>query len=238
LPPLATAGGRSQSPPLEELIDAAFRAERDGQYQKAADLFSEAIKRKPSDLLREHLAYCCSATGNLVAARIQLQLLVAKDKQNARLENNLGYVLMRTQDYDRAAARFEKAIELDPALFQPYFNRALCYLRSGNVTPEAARYIERAIDLSPIKHHRLHFVAGQIWRVLEQSSSDQPGATERRSLYHINAAIALGAPRNKLLSDCQFPSDHTGGDNAQNSDEILDSLHLHYCLPMVWTSDE
>jgi tetratricopeptide (TPR) repeat protein len=139
---------------------------------------------------------------------------------------------MRTQDYDRAAARFEKAIELDPTLFQPYFNRALCYLRSGNVTPEAARCIERAIELAPVKHYRFHFLAGQIWRVLERNSMSEQA--QLRSTYHLEQALLLGAPGKNFMTEPGVGSknDQSASD-FYDANRIEDILWLHYCPPTV-----
>jgi len=59
-----------------------------------------------------------------------------------------GHQLMETGRYDEAIAYFDKAIELRPKEFSPFYNKACCYALKGRVEP-ATIALRQAIALNP-----------------------------------------------------------------------------------------
>ncbi len=79
------------------------------------------------------------------------QLAVDLGLCNPRILNNLGYLLIRNQRLDEAAAILDRAIESKTTLYQAYYNRAIAELiisKAAGRLPDP-KYISRAIELAP-----------------------------------------------------------------------------------------
>jgi len=75
-------------------------------------------------------------------------ILVAKRKDDAEVRNTLGNLYVQAGKTKEAAAEFEKAVEVDPAFAEPYYNLALIKAGRGK-TAEAEGYFKKAIELRP-----------------------------------------------------------------------------------------
>lgn len=232
---VARDGDRTASEPtLDRMIQAALQAERNGDFRRAADLFETIRKRDEAIVWREHLAYCLVRLGRITHARVQLAFLAAAEPDNAAYQNNLGYVLMRAEEFERAVPRLKRACELDPKLIQPYYNLACCYVRMPPVPPEAADYIERAIQLADEQTYWLHILAAQLYKLLRMQYDDPKYAAQ--FVHHRSEAVGLGCPGMVLQ---KFGLDDDGCDasnsrvaaNVDHSVLETSPIRLRYCLP-------
>jgi tetratricopeptide (TPR) repeat protein len=72
-------------------------------------------------------------TGNLPEAIKSYQRALKRERDNARIHNNLGAVLRDSGRYPDAAKHLRKAISFEPSLISAYLNLALCQLEMGGL---------------------------------------------------------------------------------------------------------
>jgi tetratricopeptide (TPR) repeat protein len=90
---------------------------------------------------------------NWDAARDNLQRAIALNAERAGYQEKLGTVLMQMAQenparWDEALAAFEKAVELDPALFKAYYKMAQCYEAKDDPQNALAMYT-KAVEQGP-----------------------------------------------------------------------------------------
>jgi len=81
---------------------------------------------------------------------------VAADSTNCDPYFNLGSIYMKRQEYEQAAAMFEKKLGCDARSLSSYINAAACYMQIKNY-PRAKELLNRAIELKP------DFLQGRLW---------------------------------------------------------------------------
>jgi tetratricopeptide (TPR) repeat protein len=81
---------------------------------------------------------------------------VAADSTNCDPYFNLGFLYMKKQDYDNAAAMFEKKLGCDPRSLSAYVNGAACHMQRKNYS-RARELLMKAIELKP------DFLQGRLW---------------------------------------------------------------------------
>jgi tetratricopeptide (TPR) repeat protein len=64
------------------------------------------------------------------------------------VHNNLGSCYIELHEYERAAAEFQKAIDIDPHVAQPFNNLSVAYFLLRRY-PEAEAAARRSLDLDP-----------------------------------------------------------------------------------------
>jgi len=62
---------------------------------------------------RNELAICLTETGDLAAARTELEIALREDPENVKIISNLGVLALKSGDNDEAAAFFRIVLELD-----------------------------------------------------------------------------------------------------------------------------
>ena len=131
------------------LFAEAMEADQRGEYDRAIELLSEAIKRKPD------FAYGFYNRGNVWADKGELDKAITDynkaielDPKLAAAFNNRGVAWANKGDYDRAIEDYTKAIELDPKLWQAFYSRGNAWCKRGELGKAIADY-NKAIQLNP-----------------------------------------------------------------------------------------
>lgn len=127
-------------------------AARNGDYAKAEEYFSRALKADPSDA-ETHFSRgaMLSQQGKNDAALQSYAKAIAIDPLYAAVHNNMGSILLGRGDTAGAEAKFREAIRINPSLREGHFNLA-ALLRDSARRPEAARHFETAVLLDPWLH--------------------------------------------------------------------------------------
>jgi len=117
------------------------------QYQTAADLYEEALKKKPGDpLIQNDLAWSQAATGQFDKALENVNKSLAQnDRQTAAIDTR-GTVYLLKNKYDEARADLDRAIRLNPKEGAAYFHRAGVSL-SQNETAKCDDDLKTALEL-------------------------------------------------------------------------------------------
>jgi len=116
-------------------VEAAKTLIRDGHYRHAAGLLEELLNGEPDHRLgRYYLAVCRRKLDDGTGAIAELDKLAAVDPAYGRASQERGYVLLAMQRNAEAGRAFERAVELNPALFASWR-----VLAAGVAGPERAR---------------------------------------------------------------------------------------------------
>jgi tetratricopeptide (TPR) repeat protein len=94
---------------------------------------------------------------------IDLRLKLPDDHARALALYNRGRAYMETGQETKAAADFQKAIEIDNFNPEPFFYRGYLYLKerqNNNILKNAMKYLGRAVDLDP-SNARYHYYLGK-----------------------------------------------------------------------------
>jgi tetratricopeptide (TPR) repeat protein len=87
-----------------------------GRWEDGAAAFRKALELGGGNCdTRNELAICLMETGELPAARRELETALRDDPENVKIISNLGVLALKSGDKDGAAAFFRAALELDPA---------------------------------------------------------------------------------------------------------------------------
>ena len=127
------------------------------EYPEALNAFAALIRRnalKPEDQAKYGTALV--GAGREDEALRHLLEAVKDDSSNCDPYFNLGYLYMKKQDYENAAAMFEKKIGCDPRSLSSYVNAAACYMQRKNF-PRAGELLRKAVDLQPA------FLQSRLW---------------------------------------------------------------------------
>lgn len=115
------------------------------QYQKAFDLLTLALQKKPGqrDLLYTR-AMVAEKLDKFAVLESDLQLLIQKNPKDANALNALGYILVdRTDRYDEAEGYLRKAIALEPDETVIIDSYGWLLFKKGE-TQQALEYLQRA----------------------------------------------------------------------------------------------
>ena len=83
---------------------------------------------------------------------------VAADSSNCDPYFNLGSIYMKKQEYEKAAAMFEKKITCDPRSLSAYLNASACYMQpSLKNYPRVRELLTHVLELKP------DFLLGRLW---------------------------------------------------------------------------
>ena len=133
----------------EELFDNGVLLFKQGQYQKAIDVFSELIEIAP-----DHAdAYKNRGVSYMKQQKFDLAI---KDFQTAKalfpelkgLYSNLGVAWYYKKEYEKAIENYDIELEMAPENYVAYFNRALCLAELGK-NDEALEDLEKTLNLKP-----------------------------------------------------------------------------------------
>jgi TPR repeat protein len=98
---------------------------------------------------RSSLAETLYRMGDLDAALEESRVAVKLHSQDARIQLQLGIILMAKQDWRTAATALTEAVQLDPALTQAHYSLGSVHYTLGNRKAAMQAY-RRALELQPI----------------------------------------------------------------------------------------
>lgn len=190
---LSTVTSRSDRLVLNvQLVDAATRRVLWGdEYEGARGAYVDLVRRAAEDIratLRP-TAEPVPVTGPTRSSEAELAL------QRGLHHLNLFYTSGRAQDYERAAASFERALELDSIFAEAAAGiaqiRLLELARGGDparAMSQAASWAQRAIELDPR--------SSQAWQVLSALEDLRPDGDARKSLEDALRAVTYDPGNN------------------------------------------
>jgi len=127
-------------------------------YQRAIAMFDEVLKLDPKhERARIKKGVCMAEMGQAPMEGIKLILEVAEQNpQNAEAQLNLGFLSVRSNQYDKAVERFKRVLEIDSSNIDVHIYLANTYEMMQD-TANLLKHYERYIALS-----RDTFTAAQI----------------------------------------------------------------------------
>ena len=118
---------------------AGNKAESDKYFNDAISALTEARKTDPEDVaLLATLINVYIEAGRAVEAMPYIKEAVEKDPTNKVFQNDLGLLLLQTNDTPGAIEHFDAAIAVDPAYTDALRNGAIALMRMGQKEKEAA----------------------------------------------------------------------------------------------------
>mgnify|MGYP006146532907 FL=1 len=129
---------------------------------------------------------------NLADAQDLYNQILKIDPEHAYVHNNLGTILKKLGDYQKAKGCYEKAIEIDPNYANAHNNLGLIFKELGDYQ-KAKSFIEKAITIDPIYGHA-HNNLGLIFKELGdyQKAKDCYEKAIEIDPYYANAYNNLG----------------------------------------------
>lgn len=147
---------------LRLLLAQAYYAQGDYQqarreYQHARDIMAgylskirdERVRPFYQGFLRDSLlglAASYAAVGNWVDAQDQYKKVLILSSQDSGVENSLGMIAIRLEQWDTAMMCFERALKADMQNVAVLTNLGVCYIRVGQ-TDKAEEYFRRALEV-------------------------------------------------------------------------------------------
>ncbi|GAB4403314.1 MAG: hypothetical protein OHK003_31150 [Anaerolineales bacterium] len=139
-----------------------------GDFERAAQLYSADIDRKPDDI-NNYLARagCYLAIGQRERALADVDRALKLNPNHLFALELRGEIHMLNKDYDTASTYFAKAQQLNPSWAVPYFDQASLLMERGEIQP-ALENFNKAVALQPrmplfyIIRSLAHFKAGDL----------------------------------------------------------------------------
>ncbi|MEM7202057.1 MAG: tetratricopeptide repeat protein [Planctomycetota bacterium] len=145
--------------------------EHRGDLGQARKSYREATTLAPHDPLpRANLGLLEVRAGNDLAGEAHLQASLVMGEHPAVL-NNLGVALLSQGRRDEAALQFQRAVDLDPGLPEPYANLATCLALQGHPIAAQASYRSFLLAGGDPRDPRLRGLADQL-QTLAAASDD------------------------------------------------------------------
>ncbi len=190
----------------EQLWLDLFKAQWDGDAEKANALAEEFYKRYPDDLEAiSASAYRCFALADFERSVEQFQELIRKFPNHAPAYNMLGYLNYYLGRYDDALAMLDKYIELSPDQANPHDSRGEILHALGRYE-EAISEFRQAFNINPDFDYPVLHMA-QSYQVLGQNrqadycfeilAAQQPN--EVKQFQYANARASLLASREDFV---------------------------------------
>ncbi len=120
-----------------------------GNYAKAAELFSEAVKIKANDSsLWNNLGLSLSANGQFGEAESAFEKSIEIDNDYVEAYNNYAINLFNAGETEKAKNVLKRALEIGQNNFKTIFNLANLYHRTGEIDFAESHY-RKALELNP-----------------------------------------------------------------------------------------
>ncbi|ARS36618.1 tetratricopeptide repeat protein [Pontibacter actiniarum] len=99
---------------------------------KARSMYEQVLKNNPTDLdAKTNVAMTYIATTNPMQGITLLREVIASDPNNEKALFNLGILSMQSNQYDKAAERFQKLVSVNPAHVEGTFYLAVSLAETG-----------------------------------------------------------------------------------------------------------
>jgi tetratricopeptide (TPR) repeat protein len=131
------------------IVDEAYRAFEEQNYDKAIELYDEAMKIKPNESYRLLLGDIYFETGEFPKAEQEYELLVDNVPEHYQAWEALGEARIYQQKFQEALPAFEKAISLKPdESFSSYYYASIVHVLNDN-DKKAEEYIKKLVNINP-----------------------------------------------------------------------------------------
>ena len=129
--------------------DANYSLEQSYFVNKAIECYTEVLKINPENLnAKTDLGICYAESAiNPMQGIALLQEVVKKDPNHENAQLNLGFLSVKSGQYDKALARFNTVLKINPSRVDVYVFIGQTYLQMGNKA-EAIRNFETFKSLS------------------------------------------------------------------------------------------
>ena len=119
-------------------------------YQSAMRCFNKGLKLDPKDTdARIMLASCyVEGTSNPMEGVSLLKTIEKTDSNNVKLQLTFAFFSVKSGQLDKAIARFNKVLQIDPAYIEAYLHLADAYEQQGN-TGQTIRMLEAYSSKTP-----------------------------------------------------------------------------------------
>jgi tetratricopeptide (TPR) repeat protein len=134
---------------LEALLVQAVALEREGQYERVAQLYEELLSLAPNNpLVLNNMAYVLADKLGRAAEALQYaERLEGLASDNATILDTVGWVYFKNGRVDQAGAVFSEALRMDPRNLAACYHLGQVYADSGQ-RAAAQREFRRALDLA------------------------------------------------------------------------------------------
>lgn len=133
-----------------ELFEEAYRAQMDGDYDHAAELYQKSLAIHPTAEAHTFLGWTLHFQGKIEEAIEECKRAIEVDPDFGNPYNDIGAYLIEKQDLDGAIEWLEKAKlapRYEPRHF-PYMNLGRIYAAKGMVR-RAIKEFEGALEIEP-----------------------------------------------------------------------------------------
>lgn len=148
---LRPGGANAQADDVEALCRRGDEAEESGRFEEAAQLYRQALERRPSDAhIRSLLGGALNKWKRPRDAEAVLRAGMAEKPDHVPMLIELAASLMQQNRWEQALPYLERALSLAPDMGEPHFGLGAVYLELGRVGDAIASF-RRAHELMP--HH-------------------------------------------------------------------------------------
>jgi Tfp pilus assembly protein PilF len=133
-----------------ELMQEAYRAQMEGDYDRAAELYQKSLAIHPTAEAHTFLGWTLHYQGKIQEAIEECKRAIELDPDFGNPYNDTGAYLIALGKYDEAIPWLERAIEdprYDPRHF-PYFNLGRVYIAKGMLN-RARECFRQALRIEP-----------------------------------------------------------------------------------------
>ncbi len=118
--------------------------ERNEMVQNAIRCYENVLKKNPKNLdAKTDLGVCyAEGTSNPMQGIMMLREVVTENPEHENAQFNLGVLSMRSGQYEKAAERFQKVLDINPGRKEMYLMTGRAYMMAGN-TAKAVEYFEK-----------------------------------------------------------------------------------------------
>ena len=132
------------------MLQEAYQAQMDGDYEQAVSLYRQSIAVQPTAEAHTFLGWTLHFQGKMEEALAECKKAIAVDPEFGNPYNDIGAYLIEQQKYDEAVSWLERAMEAkryEPRHF-PHYNLGRIYL-AKEMYNRAREYFEQALRIEP-----------------------------------------------------------------------------------------
>ncbi len=133
-----------------ELLQEAYRAQTEGDYERAIDYYRRSIAAHPTAEAHTYLGWTLHFLGKLDEAVAECKRAIAVDPDFGNPYNDIGAYLIEQKRFDEAVPWLERAIEArryEPRHF-PHYNLGRVF-QAKELYNRAVEHYERALRIEP-----------------------------------------------------------------------------------------
>lgn len=133
----------------ETLLKQVIELNKEGKYQVVDDLLTEEILKEYNDaVLYSEKIRALWKLKRYEDCEELVDLGYKLDQNNAKINNYLGNIYSKKNEYDKAEAYYKKAIELEPDYSMAHYNLGIFY-NNRKDPKKAEKHYLRAVEIDP-----------------------------------------------------------------------------------------